>query len=200
MFLEPAPLPLEYTARRVSMPSDKNARRRWEAAQMPAPAPRWRVLVPEHVGEIIDAQPEQIPLPAARMAAKACAAGAIVRTTYSLAEGEDGLLSAVAVRVRLPDGDAYSRGWATWWNGQFNAAQWWTPDVGFPRSVGASEFAALVSGTPYVAPRRAEPVRGACPRCGALVRWKLVPAPATYAHTRTRISDGEKKPIKEKCE
>jgi hypothetical protein len=64
----------------------------------------------------------------------------------------------------------------------------------------AGEFEALATGIMYVppAPRPAPPV-GNCPRCGQPVRWKLGPL-QPYAHNRTRISDGEKKPIREKCE
>jgi hypothetical protein len=163
----------------------------------------WRVLEPAP-GVVLDAPAELVPAPAARMAVKAVAAGAVVRSTYSLCEALDGsgeLLSVVVVRVQVPDGDARARGWASWHNAAFNAAQWWPAPAPWPRNVGATEFAALVTGQAYArpAPRPAAPV-GPCPRCGSLVRWRIMnEIPCTYAHKKTVQSDENKKGEKVQC-
>jgi hypothetical protein len=186
----------QYWPRPACSTRDGTARRRYEERQsaavrgtgLPTRWRAWRVLSSGELELSYPSVTPELPAPAAQIAAQATAAGAVVRATHSLCESASEpreLLNVVVLRVRVPDGDAYARGWASWHNGRFSSAQWWAPLAGFPRGVGAGEFTALATGRPYEPPApRPAPPTGPCPRCARAVRWKLAPI-TPYAHNRS---------------
>lgn len=152
----------------------------------------YRVLIPGAGRTTPTATPGQIPTGAAALLAAARAAGREARPTYSLAEelATGRLVHTVAVRVA-------GLGYAVWTGGGFTGARM------AGRSVNVGEALALAAGTPYTPPApRAVPPTGPCPRCGAVVRWRVeqgVPLP--WKHKRAELgAEGGGKAVKVTCE
>lgn len=159
--------------RDVGWPAATPSRQRRPPSSTLAPPPAlYRVLTPAR-----PAERREIPYAASALAVLAERNGWRVRTTYALAEdaASGALTHSIAVRL-APAGAGRASGYAVWHNERFRSAVW-LPTL---RRMTLAELSATVEGVAYVAPERAAPIVGPCPRCWRHVRWTRTGKP--YAH------------------